>query len=345
MADSLTTSSALPDVIEDAEPALVKDRRTSQERGSRLDVPADTALEWPKTVSALPAATPRGDARSAWSNLLVSRMFSGLVLLRITAAYAVMLVLVAGTLSMLGPRVQHSVIRQMSTNLHNLAHGRLDTLLGSAFVTSGGQIYLWLPGLVCLLALAELLWRSGPLVLAFALGHIGATLIVAVVLAAGVQFGWLPSSIARATDVGISYGAVAVLGALTAALPLRWRPVWIGWWLGTALLVAASGEHFHFTATGHTVALMLGMLLSTRFRSAPHWTPQRVVLLAGGVAFGYLTLAKWSLPAPPMAGLAGVGIAVIALRLARRWRTRAVTTAPCATSARTIDPGRAPCQD
>ena len=72
------------------------------------------------------------------------------------------------------------MIRHASTNLHNLSHGHLGTLLGSAFVVDAGPIYDWLPGLVCLLALAELLWRSARLVVAFAVGHVGATLLVAV---------------------------------------------------------------------------------------------------------------------------------------------------------------------
>ena len=66
---------------------------------------------------------------------------------------------------------------------------------------------MWLPGLVCLLGLAELLWRSGRLVVAFAVGHVGATLLVAVGLTAAVELGWLPLSVTRATDVGMSYGA------------------------------------------------------------------------------------------------------------------------------------------
>ena len=113
------------------------------------------------------------------------------------------------------------MVSQMSTNLHNLARGQFATLVGSAFVTSSGFIYVWLPGLICLLALAELFWRGGRLILAFGLGHVGATLIVAVGLAAAIRFGWLPISVARASDVGISYGAVAVLGALTVAIPAR----------------------------------------------------------------------------------------------------------------------------
>jgi hypothetical protein len=160
------------------------------------------------------------------------------------------------------------------------------------------------------------------LVLAFALGHIGATLIVAVGLAAAIKFGWLPISIARTSDVGLSYGAMAVLGTLTAAIPPRWRPAWIGWWLAVALVVVASGADF--TAAGHTVALMLGMLLSTRFRSATHWTLVRLVLLAGGVAVGYLMLIGVALPAAPVAGSTGMLVALIAQWVARRWSSRRV---------------------
>jgi hypothetical protein len=249
-------------------------------------------------------------------------MCSSLVAVRVTVAYAVTLLLVATTLLVLGPRVQDRVVSHLSTNLHNLAHGHLGTLLGSAFVTADGQVYVLLPGLVCLLALAELLWRSGRLVLAFALGHIGATLTVAVGLAAAIKFGWLPISIARTSDVGLSYGAMAVLGTLTAAIPPRWRPAWIGWWLAVAMVVVASGADF--TAAGHTVALILGMLLSTRFRSDTHWTLVRLVLLAGGMTFGYQVLTGLSVPAAPVAGSTGMLVALIARWVARRWRSRRV---------------------
>jgi hypothetical protein len=251
---------------------------------------------------------------------MVSRIFSRLIPVRVTVGYAVLLVLVATTLLVLGPRVQNLVVSHMSTNLHNLARGHLGTLLGSAFVAASGPIYIWLPGLVCLLALAELFWRSGRMILAFALGHIGATLIVAVGMAAAIQFGWLPISVARASDVGMSYGAVAVLGALTAAIPSRWRPAWIGGWLATALVVVAVSAQ-DFTDAGHGVALVLGMLLSTRFRAAARWTPVRLVLLGVGGAFGYLVLVntELSLLTAPVAGLAGVAIAQW---VTRRWRTR-----------------------
>ena len=55
---------------------------------------------------------------------------------------------------------------------------------------------------MCLLALGELIWRGRGLSITFAVGHIGATLIVAVGLVAAVETGWLPFSVARASDVG-----------------------------------------------------------------------------------------------------------------------------------------------
>ncbi len=45
------------------------------------------------------------------------------------------------------------MISHASTNLHNLSHGHIGTLLVSAFVIDAGPIYVWLPGLMCLLAL------------------------------------------------------------------------------------------------------------------------------------------------------------------------------------------------
>src|SRR5919199_6884855 len=98
---------------------------------------------------------------------------------RVTLAYAAIVTCVTTALLRLSPDAQERIIRHASTNLHNLSHGRIGTLLGSAFVVDAGPIYVWLPGLVCLLALAELTYRSGLLVVAFAAGHIGATLLVA----------------------------------------------------------------------------------------------------------------------------------------------------------------------
>lgn len=252
------------------------------------------------------------DNAERWS-AVAARTVSGAASVRITAAYAVLLVAVSLVLTALGPHAREVAVSRMSTNLHNLAHGRLTTLIGSAFVDDGGEICACLPGLVCLLALGELIWRGRGLIIAFAVGHIGATLMVAVGLVVAVEVGWLPFSIARASDVGVSYGAVCVLGALTASIPSRWQPVWIGWWLGIAVTVAMGAD---FTAVGHVLALLLGIALSYRLPSAAAWTPPRVVLLCGGAAFGYFMLSASSAVAT-VAGLAAALIGLLVGRVSR----------------------------
>jgi hypothetical protein len=247
------------------------------------------------------------------SDAAVARALSGAASLRVTVVYAVTLVAVSATLTALGSHARDVAVREMSTNLHNLAHGQVSALVCSAFVDEGGDVFVWLPGLVCLLALGELIWRSKGLLITFAVGHIGATLIVAAWLAIALEAGWLPMSLARATDVGISYGAVCVLGALTASIPSGWRPIWVGWWLGIAVAAASAAD---FTAIGHVLALLLGIGLSFRLRSTTRWTPIHVALLAVGVAFGY-SMLRGSFELPPVAGLAGALIALAAAWAAR----------------------------
>jgi rhomboid family protein len=252
------------------------------------------------------------DSAERWATV-AARTLSGAASVRITASYAVVLVAVSLTLTALGPHAREVAVSRMSTNLHNLAHGRLTTLIGSAFVDDGGDICFCLPGLVCLLALGELIWRGKGLVIAFAVGHIGATLIVAAGLVVALRAGWLPFSIARASDVGVSYGAVCVLGALTASIPSRWRPAWVGWWLGIALMAASGAE---FTAVGHVLALLLGIGLSYRLPSTAGWTPVRVALLIGGAAFAYFMVSGSSM-VTTVGGLAGMLVALLAGQLVR----------------------------
>jgi hypothetical protein len=242
-----------------------------------------------------------------------ARTLSGVAALRVTMAYALALVAVSAALTALGPHTRDAVVSRMSTNLHNLAHGRVSTLVGSAFVEDGGDVFVWLPGLVCLLALGELIWRSRGLLIAFVVGHVGATLLVAVGLVAAVEAGWLPTSVARASDVGVSYGAVCVLGALTASIPSRWRAVWVGWWLGIGVTAALGTD---FTPFGHILALLLGMGLSYRLRPIARWTPIHMVLLFGGVAFGYFLVSGPSTLAP-VGGLAGTLIALLVCSVLR----------------------------
>ncbi|MUL63500.1 hypothetical protein BOO86_03415 [Mycobacterium sp. CBMA 234] len=206
----------------------------------------------------------------------------------VTLIYAVLLIAATVTFRALEPRIQDRVLAYTSTNLHNLAHGHIGTLLSSAFIADDGLFFLWLPGFVCLLAAAELLWRSGRLLVVFSVGHVVTTLVVAAGLAVAVEAGWLPWSISRVADVGVSYGVLTVVGALTAAVPARLKPVWLGWWLaGAAAVLAASGD---FTEAGHVVAFGLGLLIATRLPPPVRWTRGEAVVFGVGVCFGYAVL-------------------------------------------------------
>ena len=220
---------------------------------------------------------------------MIGGIFARLARVQFTVVYVAVLLAISCAILALGPHAHDVLVERASTNLHNLAHGHVGTLLGSALVVDAGPLYFWVPFLTCLLALAELHLRTIRLVVAFVVGHIGATLVVAAVLAAAVEFGWLPLSITRASDVGMSYGALAVLGAMTAVIPARWRAAWVGWWVAAGLAAAIIGGDF--TDAGHTVAVVLGVLVSARFRQPIHWTPVRCLMLAASSGFGFLMLA------------------------------------------------------
>lgn len=246
-------------------------------------------------------------------------ILSGLARVRFTVGYMAVVAVVSFAILLLGPHARDVIIQHASTNLHNLAHGHVGTLLGSAFVVDAGPIYFWMPFLTCLLVLAELQLHTIRLLVAFLVGHIGATLVVAAVLAAAVEFGWMPVSIARASDVGMSYGALAALGALTAAIPQRWRPAWIAWWISAGIVAAFLGDDF--TDAGHTVAVILGVLVSSRFNKPARWTPVRLFMLLSSAGFGFLMLAHhWG----SMAGTLAFGLlgALAAYWIAERARAR-----------------------
>lgn len=246
---------------------------------------------------------------------MIYGILSRVARVRFTVGYVAILAAVSFAILSLDPHTRELVIQHASTNLHNLAHGRLGTLLGSAFVVDAGPLYFWMPFLTCLLALAELHLRSIRLAVAFIVGHIGATLVVVGALAAAVEFGWLPLSITRASDVGMSYGALAVLGALTATIPSRWRPAWVGWWIFAAMAAGVVGGDF--TDAGHTVAVILGVLVSAQLRRSIHWTPVRLLMLVASAGFGYLVLAHhWATMGAALAfGLVGAVVAHKLIRL------------------------------
>ncbi|GAA5063861.1 rhomboid-like protein [Nocardia callitridis] len=199
-----------------------------------------------------------------------------------TAGYLSALVVVSTVFSVLSDSAQSKVVLHASTNLHNLLDGRVSTLLASALVIGDvAGSWVLIPLLACLLALAELRFGALHLVRVFLAGHIGATLVVAGGLWVSVEAGWLPTSIRWAEDVGISYGAMALVGALVATVPPRWRWAWSGSWLlvsGGGVLLGQS-----FTNVGHLVSFCIGSIVGYCMIRAGAGTPRRLTKVEWGL--------------------------------------------------------------
>jgi hypothetical protein len=72
-----------------------------------------------------------------------------------------------------------------------------------------------------------------------------------------------------------------------------------------------------FTDVGHTVALGLGMVVSTRFGEAARWSRPAVVLLGIGSSFGFLLLANSGSSLPMATGCGLLGAASLGVAASR----------------------------
>lgn len=178
--------------------------------------------------------------------------------LRLAPAYVVAVTAVRLTLCVAaGATTRSAVVQGASTNVDNLGHGRVGTLLTSAFLLEGRGCLPALLALGAVLGVAELAWGALTLAAVFVYGHVVATLVVFAGLVAGLSLHELCRGVASAADVGPSYGGVAVLGALLATPTLahaaRMRVA------ATVVALALVLLDRTFTDAGHLVALLLGL--------------------------------------------------------------------------------------
>jgi hypothetical protein len=166
-------------------------------------------------------------------------------------AYAGVVVAVAVAVRILPGSGPGQLVRDTSTNLANLRDTPLLVLSASAFVVSSlWGLWILVPLVVLFGAAQRWLGRAGTVIVAV-IGHVGATLFVAVLLVAGLHHGRLDPSVVRADDVGVSAGLLA------ARVPPRPRP-----WYVLGLLAAAAGPLLvdpTYTGLGHTTAVLLGL--------------------------------------------------------------------------------------
>ena len=177
----------------------------------------------------------------------------------VTLAYVAAATVTTALLASLGDHVDDHVLLAVSTNLHQLGHVPLRVLLASAFWLGSGwtDLLLWaaLFGLVVLPV--ELRLGSRRTLVAFAAGHVGASLLVAGGLWLALRLNSVDPAVARAKDVGASYGFLAVAAVAACLLPTRLRPAYLGLLCGYVVLgVATSGS---FTDYGHLTATAIGL--------------------------------------------------------------------------------------
>ncbi|MFF2080270.1 rhomboid-like protein [Kitasatospora sp. NPDC058162] len=163
----------------------------------------------------------------------------------------------------------------ISTNLDNLHDHPVRALVGSALVYDGtltdiastgfgGTLITLGLGIVVGLAWAERRFGTPRAAAVFLAGHVGATLITALVILLALHQGWYPESVRDASDYGISYGAQAALAFATLALP-RWARLP---WAAFVLAWPLAGDHAwpgplpEFTTVGHLLAAALGFALA-----------------------------------------------------------------------------------
>jgi hypothetical protein len=153
------------------------------------------------------------------------------------------------------------VRESLSTNADNLAHHPVNALLGSAFVldpVGDGVLSTGVSLVAVALCLGALERETGPWrAVAVALaGHVGATLVTALVISSGVY----PTDLTDVIDVGPGYVAFTAAGAVTALAPAVLRAPWL------ALLVVyplTSAEWFgvvpESAAAGNVVSVLFGL--------------------------------------------------------------------------------------
>lgn len=175
-------------------------------------------------------------------------------------AYAVVVLAIAVVLTLAPASTRHDVIMRCSTNLANLHRRPLWVLAASPFVLSS-WIGLWqVPLLLVLYSVAQRWVGRIATVFVAVVGHVGATLMVATLLGAGLFHGWLQRSVAHASDVGVSYGLACVAGFVVLRIAKRWRNAYLAAAVGYVagpLLISPT-----FTGVGHLTALILGLGLA-----------------------------------------------------------------------------------
>ncbi|MEU9962816.1 rhomboid-like protein [Streptomyces malaysiensis] len=254
-------------------------------RGAALAVPCARAAGWRLVAScagpvAIGAGTPRvppaagagRGRRTAAMAARLRRLSHALIAVPLTLGYTLVL-LGTGLYTHLGdPGTVRDLLVGSSTDVAHLSQRPLLTLLVSALWAVGGITSPYL--LAFPLVLGALERRVGAMRTAgvFLLGHVLATLLTELPVAASVAVGHLPASSLRRLDYGVSYGLIACAAALAGLLPPRRRWALLGG-IGLALAAGSLVDIDPLTGWGHAFALLIGVVCWPYIRRNARWRP------------------------------------------------------------------------
>ncbi len=185
----------------------------------------------------------------------------------LTLAYAAVVLGASGYVHAQRDEVSSRLVLRSSTNLENMRDHPLAAMVSSAVVVQSAP-ELWILGPLVLAYGESQRWVGrAPTLAAGALGHVGGSLFVSALIAAGLARGLLDPTIEQAPDVGVSYGLAAVSGLLVARVPSSRRMSYTAgllvFWAGPLLWRPT------FTDVGHMTALALGLGMGLRASRAP----------------------------------------------------------------------------
>jgi hypothetical protein len=155
-------------------------------------------------------------------------------------------------------RKRERLLLEQSTNIAQLQRKPLRVLLTSLLWLDDHRWWPYVPVFAAMLAPAERLLGRTRYVITGLSAHVIATLVSQWLLALSIKRAEEPRRSLNARDVGVSYFTWGIGGALCRYLDRPWR---------VGVQIAAAGSVFlavlsraNFTATGHCVAFLVGVL-------------------------------------------------------------------------------------
>ena len=149
------------------------------------------------------------------------------------------------------------VLRSTSTNIANLTHSPITSLIGSALFLDGGGWAKYALALFVTLGLIER--RRGTVVAlsVFASAHIIVTMLTEGGVWIGIRAGLLRHAERFQLDVGVSYGLWSCAFAAIALIPRRWRgPLVV---LLSPFILVPLLRDFDMTTIGHVLSALIGL--------------------------------------------------------------------------------------